>query len=135
MKTVQTILMVAVVIAAFGVARLSPAQESKSGQPAKQVVAVFRLAGQLNETSTDVLFATGQSTALSELSRRMRAAAADKDVKAVVLTLSDFQAGSAQIEELRQSMAQLRGAGKDIFAHSDSLDMSSYVLLCGATQI
>src|SRR5262249_12807837 len=86
---------------------------------------------------TDETFPFGgeQSTALKDLVQRMHKAAEDKNVKAVVITLSDFGAGYAQIEELRQAIARLRSAGKDVYAHSDSLGMGEYGLLCGATQL
>src|SRR4029450_9640437 len=112
-------------------------EAAKTEEKAKQIVAVFRLKGGLSETPTDESFPFGgqQSTAPKDLVQRMQKAAADKDVKAVVITLSDFGAGYAQIEELRQAIAGMRAAGKDVYAHSDSLGMGEYGLLCGATQL
>src|SRR4029077_4379627 len=40
-----------------------------------------------------------------------------------------------QIEELREVMANVRKAGKDIYVHADSLSMSGYTLATGATRI
>ncbi|HZN36637.1 MAG TPA: S49 family peptidase, partial [Pirellulaceae bacterium] len=113
------------------------AEPAKSSETSKQVVAVFRLKGGLTETPTDESFpfALEQTTALKSLVQRMQKAAADKDVRAVVITLSDFGAGFAQIEELRQAIAGLRAAGKDVYAHADSLSMPQYLLLSGATQL
>ncbi|HZN35289.1 MAG TPA: signal peptide peptidase SppA, partial [Pirellulaceae bacterium] len=110
---------------------------AKAAETTKQIVAVFRLKGGLTETPTDESFPLmlDQVTALKSLVERMQKAAADKDVKAVVITLNDFGAGFAQIEELRQAIAGLRSAGKDVYAHSDSLQMPDYLLLCGATRL
>src|SRR5262245_9051747 len=88
-----------------------PAKEEEAAKAAaKQIVAVFRLKGGLSETPTDESFPllAEQTTALKNLVQRMQKAAADKDVKAVVITLNDFGAGFAQIEELRQAIAGLR---------------------------
>src|SRR5262245_34552285 len=84
-----------------------PAKEEAVKAAAKQIVAVFRLKGGLSETPTDESFPllAEQTTALKSLVQRLQKAAADKDVKAVVITLSDFSAGFAQIEELRQVVA------------------------------
>jgi protease-4 len=113
------------------------AASAKSTDTAKPTVAVFRLSGALMETPTDggFPFALEQTVALKNLVQRMKQAAEDKEVKAVVLTVSDFSIGFAQIEELRQAIAGLRSAGKDVYAHADSLSMPQYILLCGATQL
>ncbi len=148
MKNVYLKRMLFVVIAALVAGRLV-AQETKTADAAKrddsvkaadagkQIVAVFRLKGGLSETPTDESFpfAIEQSTSLKDLVQRMQKAAGDKDVKAVVITLSDFAVGFAQIEELRQAIAGLRAAGKDVFANCDSLSYPDYVLLSGATQL
>src|SRR5262249_14804014 len=43
--------------------------------------------------------------------------------------------GTAQVEELRQVMAQIRAAGKDVYVHADSLSMREYVLASGASRL
>ncbi|MCI0358950.1 MAG: signal peptide peptidase SppA [Planctomycetaceae bacterium] len=112
-------------------------ESAKSSEAAKSVVAVFRLTGALTETPADDSFplAVERTAGLMDLTGRMKKAADDKEVKAVVLTVSDLSVGFAQIEEVRQAIAGLRAAGKDVYAHADSLSMPQYVLLCGATQI
>lgn len=114
-----------------------PAAEATKQEAPKQIVAVFRLKGGLTETPAGEGFplAMEQTNSLKDVVQRMHKAAADKNVKAVVLTLNDFGAGYAQIEELRQAIAGLRAAGKDVYAHSDSLSMPEYLLLSGATRL
>lgn len=135
-------------LAGFGIGRLS-AQETKAentaksgesaktAEAAKPVVAVFRLSGTLTETPTDDTFpfATEHTVSLKDLVKRMQRAADDTNVKAVMLTVGELSVGRAQIEELRQAIAGLRSAGKDVYAHADSLSMPHYTLLCGATQV
>ena len=48
-------------------------------------------------------------------------AAEDDAVKAVVMMHEGGSIGPAQREELRQAMAKLRAAGKEVYTHADSL--------------
>jgi protease IV len=110
---------------------------SKSSDAANPVIAVFRLSGSLTETPTDdsFPFSSEHTTALKDLIARFKKAQEDKNVKAVVITVSNLSLGFAQIEELRQAIAELRSAGKDVYAHADSLSMPQYILLSAATQL
>lgn len=103
----------------------------------KPKVAVFRLNGAVTETSPDSTFSLSTTTgvALRDLIQRMKKAATDDQVKAVVILADGASVGNAQIEEIRQAMARLRKAGKQVYAHSDSLDMAGYVLLSGASHL
>ena len=136
MKTMHARMAAAVVMVAV-LACQALAQSAKSGDAAKPTVAVFRLSGSLVEAPLDVSFPFGenQSISLRELVQRLKKAQNDKEIKAVVLTLDSVSLGWAQLEELRQMIAQLRAAGKDIYAHADSLTMQDYVLFSGANQI
>jgi protease-4 len=118
-------------------ARAESEQEVKKGKVAPPVVAVFRIAGEITEAPPDDTFAFGAPTAVSlrDLVSRMKKAGDDAAVKAVVLLFEGGAVGTAQTEELRQVLAKLRSAGKEIYAHSDSLDMSEYALLCGASRL
>jgi protease IV len=51
------------------------------------------------------------------------------------LLVSDLSLGVPQIEELRQVLDAIKGAGKEVLAHADSLSMRSYLLLSGASRI
>ena len=65
----------------------------------------------------------------------MNKAAKDPNVKAVVLLSERSGVGLAQIEELRKAVANIRGAGKEVYTHGDSVTMSEYLLLCSATRL
>jgi protease-4 len=108
-----------------------------AAEAAKPVVAVFRLAGAITESPADdaFSFSMAQSTALKDLVARLTKAAADPAVKAVVLLPEGGALGLAQTEEVRQAMKQVRAAGKEVFAHADSLSMREYVLLSGASRL
>jgi protease-4 len=104
---------------------------------AKPRIAVFRLAGAVTETPTEDLFSFGSSASvtLKDLVARMKKAADDPAIKAVVILHEDGSIGLAQTEELRQAMERLRSASKKIYAHADSLSMREYVLLSGTTRL
>ena len=57
---------------------------------------------------------------LKDLLERMKKAKDDKNVKGVVLLLDQVDLGLAQIEELRQAMASVRAAGKEVYVHVDN---------------
>ncbi len=108
-----------------------------AAEAAKPVVAVFRLAGPVTESPADEAFSLSMSkaTPLKDLVAHMKKAATDPAVKAVVLLPEGGSLGLAQTEEVRQAMKQIRAAGKDVFAHADSLSMREYVLLSGASRL
>jgi protease-4 len=105
-------------------------------KPEKPIVAVFRLSGSLTETPADDSFSLtpDRGTTLKTLVERLRKAKGDAAVKAVVI-LPETSIGSAQIEEVRQAMAEIRSAGKDVYVHADSLDMHGYLLASGGSRI
>jgi protease-4 len=72
---------------------------------------------------------------LKDLVARLGKAAADPAVKAVVILPETGWLGSAQIEELRAAMAQVRKQDKEVFVHADSLMLGQYLLASGASRI
>jgi protease-4 len=113
-----------------------PKEEKKADAGPKTVV-VFRLKTKLQESpAEDPLSLSGAKPAtLKDIVGKMKKAEKDDAVKAVVLLHEGGGIGAAQVEELRQAMASLRAAGKDVYAHADSLSMREYVLLSGATKL
>jgi protease IV len=103
----------------------------------KPTVAVFALHGEVTEQpkGEDFPFGSIGGTSLKELVEKMRKAADDSQVKAVVVLLEGVDVGTAQKEELRQAMKKVRDAGKEVYAHADSLSMGQYALLCGANRL
>jgi protease-4 len=111
-------------------------KETKKANTDKPRIAVFRLAGPVGEQSEEELFSLSTSgVTLKDLVGRMNKAAGDDSVKAVVVLVEGGSIGLAQTQEVRQAMKRLRKAGKDVYAHSDSLSMREYTLLCGATRL
>jgi protease-4 len=105
--------------------------------PGKTVVAVFDLNGTMTEQpADDSPFAFGdQGVWLRDVVTRMNRAANDPDVKAVLVLGDGASVGLAQAAEVNQAMQAVRAAGKDVYAHADSMMMGQYVLLGGASRL
>ena len=118
--------------------KTEPSKKSEPSKTAgKPVIPVFRLTGAVTEAPVDDMFSFGGTTSISlkELVARMKKSVNDPSVKAVVVLLEGGTVGSAQKEELREVISQIRAAGKEVYAHSDSLSMGEYVLLSGASRL
>ncbi|MGH7180315.1 MAG: S49 family peptidase, partial [Tepidisphaeraceae bacterium] len=123
---------------AMGMALLvGPATVARAGEAGKPTVPVFDLRGDITESPGDETLALfgPQPSSLKDLVERMQKAADDANVKAVVIVSESASVGFGQIEELRQAMAKLRSAGKDVYVHADSLSTGQYALFCGATRL
>jgi protease-4 len=128
----------AALLSTLGVALAQAAdKEDKQAESSKATIPVFRLTGALTEAPAEdtIFFASTKAVSLKDLVARMEQAAKDDAVKAVVILQEGGSTGAAQKEELRQAMAKLRAAGKEVYAHADSLSMGDYVLLSGASRI
>lgn len=109
-------------------------QTQPSGKP---VIAVFALTGELTEQPADdssQLFGPPRPS-LRDVVLRMKDAANDPNVKAAVVLCDGASFGLAQAEELRQGMRSLEMAGKEVYAHSDSMMIVQYILLSGAARL
>ncbi|MEA2708658.1 MAG: protease [Phycisphaerales bacterium] len=112
------------------------AAEAPKEEPTKPTVAIFELDGPVLESSTQDLALFGEKpVALRELVKRLRASADDANVKAVVLIAENLELGPAQTEEIRGAIKHVRDKGKDVFVHSDSMQMKEYLVFAGASKI
>jgi protease-4 len=127
---------VLVPLLAVAAVRGDDAKPEKKADTAKTIV-VFRLKSTVKESGGEEAFSlsAAKPVTLRELVTRMKKAEKDDAVKAVVLLHEGGAIGSGQVEELRQAMANLRAAGKDIYAHADSVSMREYVLLSGVNRL
>jgi len=128
----------AILVPILGVAAARGAdKEEKKADSSKGTIAVFRLTGSVTEEPAEetIFFASTKAVSLKDLVTRLKQAAEDDAVKAVVIQHEGGSVGSAQKEELRQGMAKLRAANKEVYTHADSLSMGEYVLLSGASRI
>ncbi len=115
-----------------------PDSKTEKKTPTKVVVPVFSLSGSITETPVgeDMPFATGGvPESFLSLTKRLRKAIEDDEVRGIVLLSGSAELGVAQVEELHQIVGDLKKSGKKIYAHADSLDTRSFVILSGATHL
>jgi protease-4 len=112
-------------------------KDTKKADASRPVVPVFRLHGSYSESPVqdDFLFGAGGQVSFKDLIGNLKKAATDPAVKAVVLLMDGASMGGAQREEVRQTLAKIRAAGKEIYAHADSMGMGDYILAAGASRI
>jgi protease IV len=124
-------------LALGGTAAQAKTDESAAQEKPRSIIAVFPLDGPLTEVPPDETFAMfgAPGTSLKDLVARLRKAAEDSSVKAVVLLPDAAALGMGQIEELRAAVSFVRSHDKEVYVHADSLMTGQYVLSCGASRI
>jgi protease IV len=118
------------VLVALAAAPLCHAAE----KPAKPVVAVYDLEGVLSESGQpeaamfDFSFDASLPLTLLDLTRSLEKAAADANVKAVVMDADGAGLGFAQIQEIRRRLLAVREAGKDVWIYTEGLNNGTALL-------
>lgn len=122
---------------AFLAAAPARAQDDDKKEQSKSVVAVFALKGELKEQPTEEfsLFSGTTPMSLKDLVGRLKKAAKDASVKAVVFFPDGGTVGSAQREELLQALDQVKAAGKEVYINAASLTTGDYVFAAAATHL
>ena len=116
------------------------AQPKKASTPkasATVTIPVFDFASPITEkpSAEDMPFLTSSMPeSFLSLTQRMRKAAKDDAVKAIVL-MGNPPLGYAQVEEMRTVLSEIQKAGKKIYAHVDDLNTGRLMLLSGATKL
>jgi protease-4 len=110
-------------------------QKSRDQQKRVPEVAYFDLGTPISEKPAAFSLFGGESLTLRVLIDRLEKARADKQVRGVLITLGDPGLNLSQAMELRDSLNDLRKAGKRTFVYADSFDTDSYVAASGATDI
>ncbi len=111
-------------------------KEMKEKQAALPKVAYFDLSRPIVEKPADFsFFGEDNQTTLRSLIARLRAASADRDIRAVLLNVGESGLNLAQAQEVRDTLAQIRKAGKKVFVYADGYDTTGYTIATGATNI
>ena len=97
-------------------------------------VVVFELKGAIGEKPAAMAdpFNPVASESCTSLTRRIRLAAADDEVKAVVFLCDSPAMGWAQSEEICRAIAAVRKAGKPTYAYDDAYTTAEYQMLAAA---
>jgi protease-4 len=103
-------------------------------EPAAEVVAVYRLEGQISEsgrtepTLLDLASETQRPLTAFDIARSLEKAATDPALKAVVIDADHSDLDLAQIQELRRRLLAIRAAGKDVWLYSEELGNKTALL-------
>lgn len=110
---------------------------AKDKSASKNVIAVFRLHGQIEEAppSIEINFSGEPKRTLYNWVERLRKAKKDENLKAVVIVFDEPMLGLAQIQELRAAVKELRAAEKDVYAYLETVGSGPYLLATAATKI
>lgn len=128
----QTALKLTILILLVGSFSIAQAADEK---PAPSIIPVFELHGGITDRPPveDPLFGNIHAESLQSLLTRLKKAGDDDKVAAIVLLLDEVTLQSAQIEELRQTLKNVKGK-KPTYAHADSVKTGSYTLLTSASR-
>lgn len=135
MRFARVVLGLAVVFS--GPICLAAKQDDASAKEAPSVVAHFHLGGEVTESPVGDPFGllASQVTSLRNLVARLDKAGEDPKVKAVVLTFDGMSLGFGQLQEVRQTVARVRDAGKKVYVHAEGMTTFSYGLLCAGDRL
>lgn len=98
-------------------------------------VAYIDLDREVSEAPASFAIVADTSLTLQSVIDRLRQARQDKDVRAVLLNLSETGFNLAQAQEIRDSLIELRKAGKRSFVYSDAYDTAGYIAASGSRDI
>jgi protease-4 len=124
----------AAIVAAFWYFVVRPARIPRDA------VVCLRLSGSLPEDAhrspLDQLLRHG-ALSMRQLRYGLEACASDPDVRALVIEITDIEAGLATAHEIHRLIAALRAAGKRVTAIlcGDSIGMREYLAACGAGEV
>lgn len=121
---------------ALGALTRVQAAEEKNSAPPPGTVAVFELHGHVSDKPPveDPLLGNLGAESLQDLISRLNKAAKDDKVVAVVLVLDGATLETAQVEELREAIQDVKAA-KPVYAHADSLTTGQFLLLSAASRV
>lgn len=83
----------------------------------------------------ELMFNPDRPGSFKELLDRFKKARDDDAVKAVLLTFENMGMGVAQMQELRQAIAQVRAADKDVYVHTEQMATLHLLLFSAASHI
>lgn len=113
------------------------AQKDKKGKDAGPGIALFKLKGSLADSVGGMPNPlTGSSgDTLRSVQDRIKKAAKDNDVKALVLHMEGFSADWTDQNELRQSLAEFRKTGKKAYCYLETASMGGYLVATACDEI
>lgn len=113
------------------------AQKEKRGKDAGPGIAHIKLKGSLSDSPAGMPNPlTGSSgDTLRSVQDRIKQAAKDADVKALMLHMEEFAADWTDQQELRQSLAVFRKSGKKVHCYMETASMGGYLVATACDEI
>ncbi len=99
-------------------------------------IAYIDITGPIVEKPADFsLFGDDDTLTLRSIIDRIQKAAADKDIRGILINLSESEVNFAQAQEIRDALAAATKVGRPTFVYADSYDSPAYTLATGASHI
>lgn len=109
--------------------------DTKTTKPAAALVVTVPIGGELAERGGGIPFLGPRRRSLKDILELCVRLRDDAAVSTVVLELSALTVGTATVQELRQAVADLRGAGKGVVAIMNDDSQSAYLLAAACEEI
>ena len=116
--------------------RIREMRQSQAEEKAKPLIAQIDFASPLMEQPVGVSLFGGGGLGLRDVLSRLEQAKNDDECQGVLLTF--YYGGmmnTAQAQEVREKIFELREAGKPVFVYADSYDTGSYLVASAASDI
>ncbi len=112
-------------------------KKQRAEQAALLKVAYFDIDNPITERPAGFsIFSNDDRTTLHSLIDRLHQAKEDRDLRAVLVTISpDAGMGYAQAQEIRDALRDVRRGGKKVFVYADAYDTIGYTVASGASNI
>ncbi len=108
--------------------------DSKTADADRNKAITITVKGTIRERGSVSLF-TKKSDSLKDYLDAMRKVREDRDIKTVVLRVSDASLGLATAQELRLAVTELRDKGKKVIAVLETDSQPGYLLACAADEV
>src|ERR1700676_5429047 len=115
--------------------RIASAADAKARAKTTAKLGVIELSGSLPEGAGQAGLFGDVSPNLSRMLERLDEAAHDEKIAGVLLEIRDVELGRGKIHELRTAIAQLRKAGKKVYADLRSAEGPQYLLASACDEI
>ncbi|OAI54832.1 hypothetical protein AYO44_03150 [Planctomycetaceae bacterium SCGC AG-212-F19] len=123
-------------VAAFVLFAAVPSLRAADEESKVPKLAHIKLSGDLDETpiASDPLFGASSENFKDKLDR-LKKAGKDKDVAAIYLQLDGLSVGWGKIDELRRAIADVRKAGKKVYAYLEAGEAHDYLLALACDEV
>jgi protease-4 len=109
--------------------------DSKPGDAVRNKVLAVTLSGIVRERSMPISLLSRRTESLKDYLDLLRRAREDRDVKALVLRLSEFDMGLAMAQELRLAIGEVRAKGKKVHAVLENGSQPAYLIASACDEI